>query len=275
MVALGLSLLALRSAAARPAPVATDFTCLAPALPAPAPPATDIAQSLDTPPLSRPLGSSARSLARAARRSPEMEVGEALRLTNFQLRTAALASALAAWAATDAGAALVWLDQHPAEDTALLAQAIGEGLAADPAATPFALAYLAQDRELGSLLAGALVRTLAAQGKATAAVRLARAHPEGWAHEWATVAFANLAYEDAATALEALAAVGDPALRRTTAAAIIAGWAERDPAELARHAAVFSAPAEHRAARATALEKWRQRDPAAAALFAATLLPRG
>lgn len=168
--------------------------------------------------------------APADRPSPEIRAERALTLADGPARTAALAESLAAWAAVDAGAALVWLERHSEQDKPLLTQSIGEGLAADPAAATFAMTFLAQDHEAGALLAGALVQALAAQGDAAAAARLARATPEGWSHEWATVAFTNLAYEDTATALESLATINDPALRRTTAAAIVAGWSERDPA---------------------------------------------
>ncbi len=168
--------------------------------------------------------------------SPHAEAEAALRLKNQNQRTAALCDALALWSTADAGDALVWLTQHPEQDQAVLLQSIGEGLAADPAAATFAMTFLAQDHEAGALLAGALVQALAAQGDGPAAVRLARATPEGWTHEWATVAYASLAYEDATTALESLATINDPALRSTTAAAIIAGWSARDPAGLARYA---------------------------------------
>lgn len=217
-----------------------------------------------------PVGASADEL------SPEARAEAALAVLDPVRRARELSRALSAWAAVDAGGALVWLDLHPEQEPRLLVQAIGEGAAADPTAATFALTYLAQDRELGASLAGALVRALAAQGDADAAVRLASAAaPDGWSHEWATVAFTNLAYEDAATALEALAAVREPGLRRTTAAAIIAGWSERDPAELAQHADVFEGPAERTAALAAALEKWEHRDPAAAAAFLTAAHPRG
>ncbi|MFT3830812.1 MAG: hypothetical protein QM691_14000 [Opitutaceae bacterium] len=210
------------------------------------------------------------SSAIAAPGPPELRAELALTVGDAAERTAQLDAALCDWAMTDAGSALVWLERHPREDHALLVQAIGDGLAADPVGTTFALSYLAQDRERGALLAGALVRSLAARGESAAAVRLARAAPEGWSHEWATVAFANLAYEDAASALATLAAVGDPSLRSTIAAAIISGWCERDPAELARSADAFARPEERAVALATALAEWRERDPAAARTFAAS-----
>lgn len=216
----------------------------------------------------------ASAVGRPAAPSPEAEAEAALPLFDPVRRTRALGDALRTWAQTDAGAALVWLDGHPEQETALLVQAVGEGAAHDPGAVTFALTYLAQDRELGALLAGALVRTLAEHGDAGAAVQLARAAPESWEHEWTTVAFTNLAYEDAATALEELARTEDPALRRTMAGAIIAGWAERDPAELAQHADVFNETATRTAALHVALTKWQQRDPAGASAFAAALAPR-
>ncbi len=227
LFALGLSLLALRPAVARP-----DAAASAPGLSA--------GEVLPTraaalPPAAGPAIRPVSTLPP----SPEIRAEVALTIGDREQRTAALAEALAAWAVSDAGDALVWLERHPAQDKALLTQAIGEGLATDPAGTTFALSYLSQDREFGGALAGALVRALAAHGNSPAAVRLANATPAGWAREWATVAFTNLAYEDAATALEALAAVGDPTLRRTAAAAIIAGWAERDPAECAAYCAIL------------------------------------
>lgn len=194
---------------------------------------------------------------------------------NPAARTEALAAILAEWAETDAGGALVWLDQHSELDQTQLVQAIGEGLAADPAAAPFALTYLAQDHELGALLTGALLHSLAAQGDSAAAVRLALAQPEDWSDEWTGIGFSALAYEDAAAALAALAEITDSAQRRATAAAIIDGWADRDPSELAQHAEVFDLPTERVAAREVALLVWQQRDPAAAAAFAAASSPRG
>lgn len=198
----------------------------------------------------------------------------ALRNGNADCCADELAAILAAWSAEDAGAALIWLSQHPFPDTSRLMQAIGEGLADDPTGPTFALAYLAQDHGNGSLLAGPLVRELAARNESASAVRVARTAPEGWSHEWATVAFANLAYEDAATALEALAGIDDPALQRTTATAIIAGWAERDPAELAQHLGAFGSADLRAEALVTAIDRWTRLDPAAAAEFAASL-PRG
>ncbi len=199
----------------------------------------------------------------------------ALAIPDPALRTRTLAGILSAWAATDAGAALIWLERHFVADKPLLVQSIGEGLAADPAGATFALTYLAQDREHGALLAGALVRALANDGRAASAVRLARVEPEGWRHEWATVAFTNLAYADAVAALEAVATVDDPPLRRTIAAAIIAGWAEQDPEELARHADAFTAPEERARALSVAVAEWAQRDPAGARSFVATIGPWG
>lgn len=208
--------------------------------------------------------------------TPETWADLASRIVDPVKRTVALSDALRAWSATDPGAALVWLSMHPEEETTFLVQSIGEGAAHDPAqAIPFALTYLAQDRELGALLAGALVRGLAERGEAQSAVQLARAAPEGWEHQWTSVAFTNLAYEDAATALEQLSAVENPALHRTMAAAIISGWAERDPAELASHSNVFAVGADRDAARELALRKWHERDPAAAEAFAGAKAPRG
>ena len=247
LVVLGFSLLALRAAAARPAATPEPSGGI---VSAPAP--TDDFRHWGCAASTAPAPGTTKSVAAAPAPAPEIQAEIALTISDTPQRAATLADALAAWATIDAGAALVWLERHPEQDKALLTQAIGEGLASDPAATTFALTYLAQDREFGALLAGALVRALAAHGDATGAVRLAHAAPEGWAHEWATIAFANLAYADAATALEAIAAVRDPALRRTTAAAIIAGWAECDPAGLAQHADVFIVPAERSAALAAA-----------------------
>ena len=264
LVALGFSFLALRSSGALPA---ADEARPAAAVLTASPSTQAHASTTISVPATRP------SPARGPAASPEAQAEAAVRLTGRAQRTAVLHDTLALWSTTDAGAALVWLEQHPEQDQPALLEAIGEGLAADPAGTTFALAYLAQDHERGARLAGSLVRTLAAARDSHAAARLARATPEGWAHEWATVAFATLAYEDAATALAALTEIDDPALRRTTAAALIAGWAERDPAELAEHATVFTAPAEQAAALAVALPQWRQIAPAAAARFVAALGP--
>lgn len=217
----------------------------------------------------------ARGRVNAPAVSPETWAELSLRVLDPVKRTVALSDALRAWSATDPGAALVWLSSHPGEETAFLVQSIGEGSASDPAtAIPFALTYLAQDRELGALLAGALVRGLAERGDAGSAVQLARAAPEGWEHQWTSVAFTNLAYEDAATALEQLSTTQDPALHRTMAAAIIAGWAERDPAELAANADVFAVSADRAAAKAAALRKWQQRNPDEAGSLAARQTPR-
>lgn len=227
LVALGFSLLALRSSGAQ---TGTD----------------DARQTIGSQPAALPSAPPAahagttraphQSAPRATAPTPQTEADAALQLDNRDQRTAALCDALALWSTADAGGALVWLTQHPEQDQPALLRAIGEGLAADPAAATFAMTLLAQDHEAGALLAGALVQALAAQGDGPAAVRLARATPEGWTHEWATVAYASLAYEDATTALESLATINDPALRSTTAAAIIAGWSARDPAGLARYA---------------------------------------
>lgn len=238
VVALGFSFLALRSSGAHPG-AAGSHPGIAPLTASP------------TTRSSASVPASARTTRPTTTRPPERSLEEqsdaAIRPHRGEQGTATLRDTLALWSATDAGAALVWLEQHPEQDQATLLDAIGEGLAANPAGTTFALAYLAQDHERGALLAGSLVRTLAQTGNARGAARLARATPEGWAHEWATVAFTTLGYEDVATALEALATVSDPALRRTTAAAIIAGWSERDPAGLAQYAehsgALMAAPA--------------------------------
>lgn len=273
MVALGLSFLALRSVGAQPATAATARTnpsalgTMVFRLPVSLESSAALFRPLPGQLGSPSLGTAAEAVA------PEIRAEIALTVADDTTRNRALADALTGWATTDAGAALVWLECHPEQACLELMGAIGEGLASDPAAASFALTYLAQDRESGALLAGALVRALGTQGDATGALRLTRAAPEGWAHEWATTAFTNLAYEDVATALDALAGIEDPALRPTAAAAIIAGWAERDPAELASHADVFAEPAERTAALETALAVWQQRDPVGAALFAAGTTP--
>ncbi|HLP01914.1 MAG TPA: hypothetical protein VK163_07805 [Opitutaceae bacterium] len=265
LLALGVSLFALRPVLAGPAAISARDVCCAEGTPSMAPFSGDNSARPPTPvgaARTVPLATTVDTL------SPELRADLALTIGDAGQRAAALAEALSAWAATDAGSALVWLERHPHEDHALLAQAIGEGLAADPAGATFALTYLEQDRERGALLAGALVRSLAARGQSAAAVRLARVSPEGWSHEWATVAFTNLAYEDAASALETLSAVLDLSLRPTIAAAIISGWSERDPAELAHNADVFARPEERAVALTTALAKWQERAPDAARSFA-------
>ncbi len=266
---LGLALLALRPAVAR------SVDGLAPPGVPPRPLVASAAASArhfhDT-----PCAGPGATLARPDRDSPSPELRAQLALTigDPRRRAQELTEALAAWAQSDAGDALVWLARHAEQDAAPLLAAIGEGLAADPAGSTFALSLLSQDPEFGAQLAGPLVRTLAEQGRPSAAARLACATPANWTHEWATIAFATLAFEDPAAALASLDLLERPDLQRTATAALIAGWAASSPADLARHAARFPQESARQLALATALASWAEQDPEAAAAFASAPTPR-